>query len=225
MYDAHVLLYHKPADEFDSALDHMLHIYKTLILNGAFNEIFDFIQFVMRHRARPYDFVQDMRRILRQCRAAYTVIDDGPTIIPVGSEEEVKALVDAFAATKHEAFPGAGAHLRLAVEALNGGRYADSVRESVHAVESAARVLSEDAKATLAPAVQQLETKLGMHPAFKRALVALYGYTSDEAGVRHSLLEDETRVDMHDALFMLGACASFVTFLIGKGRTAGIVAD
>jgi hypothetical protein len=48
MYDAHVLLYHKPADEFDSALDHILDIYKDLILSGTFNEIFDFIQFVMR---------------------------------------------------------------------------------------------------------------------------------------------------------------------------------
>jgi hypothetical protein len=64
-----------------------------------------------------------------------------------------------------------------------------------------------------------------MHPAFKKALVSLYGYTSDEAGIRHSLLEDETRADMHDALFVLGVCASFVTFLIGKGRTAGMISE
>jgi hypothetical protein len=134
-------------------------------------------------------------------------------------------LVDAFAATKQPVFRGAGTHLRLAVESLNGGRYADTVRESVHAVESAARVLSEDAKASLPPAIQQLETKLGMHPAFKKALLSLYGYTSDEAGIRHSLLEDEARVDMHDALFMLGACASFATFLIGKARTAGMISE
>jgi hypothetical protein len=64
-----------------------------------------------------------------------------------------------------------------------------------------------------------------MHPAFKKALLSLYGYTSDEAGIRHALLEDEARVDMHDALFMLGACASFATFLIGKARTAGMISE
>jgi hypothetical protein len=111
----------------------------------------------------------------------------------------------------------------LAAEALTAGRNGDSVRESVHAVESAARVLSEDSKTTLAPALAKLQSNLGMHPAFKKALVSLYGYSSDEAGIRHSLLEDEARVDMHDALFMLGACASFVTFLIGKGRAADII--
>jgi hypothetical protein len=90
------------------------------------------------------------------------------------------------------------------VEALNSGRFADSVRESVHAVESVARVLSKDASATLAPALQELEKGNSMHPAFKRALSQLYGYSSNEGGIRHSLLEDEAHVNMHDALFMLG---------------------
>jgi hypothetical protein len=191
-------------------------IYKNLIIRGTYNMVFDFVQFVMRHPGSPYGFASEIDRILRQCRAAYTVMDVGPTIIPI-------ALEVAFSATKHERFPGARVHLRLAAEALTAGRYGDSVRESVHGVESTVRVLSEDSKATLAQALQKLESKLGMHLAFKKALVSLYGYSSDEAGIRHSLLEDEARVDMHDALFMLGACASFVTFLIGKGRAAGIM--
>ena len=221
--DAHVFLYHKPADEFDASFDELVDQYETLIWSNIFNEVVDFLQFVMRHPVCEHRFIDQVRSLLEYCKAAYVVLDGGPTFVPIGSKEEVKTLIDAFAATKHPAFSGAGTHLRLAVEALNTGRYGDSVRESVHAVESAARVLSEDAKATLTPAVQQLETRLRMHPAFKRALVSLYGYTSDEAGIRHSLLDDETRVDMHDALFMLRACASFVTFLIGKGRTAGMI--
>jgi hypothetical protein len=221
--DAHVFLYHKPTDEFDSYLEETMVIYKELIIKGTYNMVFDFVQFVMRHPGAPYGFFSEISRILRQCRAAYAVIDDGPTIIPIGSKEEVKVLEIAFSATKHERFHGARTHLRLAAEALTAGRYGDSVRESVHGVESTVRVLSEDSKATLAQALQKLESKLGMHLAFKKALVSLYGYSSDEAGIRHSLLEDEARVDMHDALFMLGACASFVTFLIGKGRAAGVM--
>jgi hypothetical protein len=163
-----------------------MRVYKRLIWEGTYNEVFDFVQFTMRHGESPYGFALDIGRILRRCRSAYTIIDDGPTIIPIGSEEEVKALAAAFAATEHEALPGARAHLRLATEALTAGRYGDSVRESVHAVESAARVLSEDSKATLAPALHELQGKLGMHPASKKALISLYGYSSDEAGIRHS---------------------------------------
>jgi hypothetical protein len=134
-------------------------------------------------------------------------------------------LAAAFAAATEESLPGARAHLRLAAEALTAGRYGDSVRESVHAVESTTRVLSKDSKATLAEALNELKSKLGMHPAFKKGLLSLYGYSSDEAGIRHSLLEHDARVDMHDALFMLGACASFVTFLIGKARAAGMSSE
>ena len=188
--DAHVFLYHKPVDEFDSSLKNLSATYKGLVWNGGFSEVFDLLQFIMRHPSCEKEFLPELRGMLEYCKVAYCVLDRGPTIVPIGSDEEVKALVDAFTATKHPAFAGAGTHLRGAVEALNSGRYGDSVRESVHAIESAARVLNEDAKSTLAPAVQQLEARLGMHPAFKKALVSLYGYTSDEAGIRHSLLED-----------------------------------
>ena len=224
--DAHVILYHRPVDEFESGLKYAMQDYKHLVWHGEYNEIFDLIQFKMRHPDCPYHFASEVRSILRRSRAAYTVIDlDSPSIIPIGSAEEVNTLIGAFTATKHEAFPGARTHLRLAVEALNGGRFADSVRESVHAVESAARVLSKDASATLTPALQELEKRISMHAAFKRALSQLYGYSSNEGGIRHSLLEDEAHVDMHDALFMLGACASFVTFLIGKARAAGMISE
>jgi hypothetical protein len=35
----------------------------------------------------------------------------------------------------------------------------------------------------------------------------LYGYTSDQKGIRHPLLDDGTAdVDEADAMFMIGAC-------------------
>lgn len=53
-----------------------------------------------------------------------------------------------------------------------------------------------------------------MHGAFRTALVNLYGYASDEEGIRHSLLEQgAAKVTERDAIFMLGVCASFATYL------------
>jgi hypothetical protein len=40
---------------------------------------------------------------------------------------------------------------------------------------------------------------------------ALYGYTSDEQGIRHAHLnEPSAKPDEADAVFMVGACAAFV---------------
>ena len=48
-------------------------------------------------------------------------------------------------------------------------------------------------------------------------MIKLYGYTSDERGLRHPLLErEEANVGMDEAVFMLGACASFASYLWRK---------
>ena len=58
----------------------------------------------------------------------------------------------------------------------------------------------------------------------KLAFVKLYGFTSDEKGIRHPLLDlPAANVDETDALFMIGACAAFVSYLINKSRAAGLL--
>jgi hypothetical protein len=77
----------------------------------------------------------------------------------------------------------------------------------------------EPSVSTLGPALDALEKRGHLHGALKRAFSALYGYTSDEKGIRHALvLEDKAQVDETDALFMLGSCASFVSYLIARAR-------
>lgn len=45
------------------------------------------------------------------------------------------------------------------------------------------------------------------------AFAALYGYTSDSGGIRHSLLEDDISVSFEDAKFMLVSCSAFINYL------------
>ena len=50
------------------------------------------------------------------------------------------------------------------------------------------------------------------------------GYTSDEQGIRHALLEQgSANVGLEEALFMFGACASFAAYLTEKHRQVKIV--
>jgi hypothetical protein len=122
--------------------------------------------------------------------------------------------------------PGGGAPASkgrsLAGEALTVGRVSDSVRESVHAVESVVRLLESDGD--FGKALAKLESKIAIHGALKRGFGNIYGFTSDEKGIRHPLLDEtEAKVDEADALFMLGACAAFVSYLINKARGAGLL--
>ena len=58
----------------------------------------------------------------------------------------------------------------------------------------------------------------------KSGFEKLYGYSSDEKGIRHALLDDPAaQVDETDALFMIGACAAFVSYLINKARNADLL--
>jgi hypothetical protein len=76
----------------------------------------------------------------------------------------------------------------------------------------------------LSKALAKLETSAGIHPALKAGFASIYGYTSDSQGIRHALLDQGApHVDEADALFMIGACASFVSYLIHKARAAGLI--
>jgi hypothetical protein len=158
----------------------------------------------------------------RETQAAYRVIDND-TIVPNASEQEGAALVEALDVLKSAGLDGARAHLKQAGEELSTGRFAKSVAESIHAVESVARAIEANAN-TLDPALKRLRDKIGIHPALVQGFGNLYGYTSDEQGVRHALIEGaKPNVDQYDALFMLGACAAFCTYLVGKSRDAGLI--
>ena len=154
---------------------------------------------------------------------AYMVVEDGPTIIPIALPEQRESIQKAFQVLRSGPFEGARSHLRKSAECINNGDLAGSIRESIHAVESVARRLDTDAATSLKPALDALSQKVDLHPAFKLGIENLYGYTSDEDGVRHAHLDGEANVDIDDAVFMFGACTSFVAYLVNKARKAGLL--
>ena len=178
------------------------------------------MQWILRDRECPAGLADHVETALRRSRAAYAVFD-GDTIIPIGSDAERETVTRAFADLAASEFHGARAHLRSAGSELTAGNYPASIRESIHAVESVARVLEPSANA-LGPALGRLEKSVRIHPALRTGFSNLYGFTSDEKGIRHALLEEpEAQVDETDALYMLGSCAAFVSYLINKARQAG----
>ena len=90
--------------------------------------------------------------------------------------------------------------------------YRNSIKESISAVESLCRIITQKEKATLGQLLKLIEVKIGLHGALKSAFSQLYGYTSDEGGIRHGLL-DEPNIDFEDAKFMLIACSAFINYV------------
>ncbi len=139
---------------------------------------------------------------------------------PRSSREQGEATQQAIEMLRESGMEGATTHLRQAAACINERRFADSVKESIHAVESVACMIDNKASKTLGPALTSLE-KAGLlnHPALKEAFKKLYGYTSDERGIRHAFLDQESAdVGLDEAMFMFGACASFAAYLVNKHR-------
>ena len=95
--------------------------------------------------------------------------------------------------------------------------YGNSIKESISAVESLSKIVVQNNKATLGQALKAIEKKYHIPESLQKAFSALYGYTSNEGGIRHSLLEKNVKIDLEEAGFMLIACSAFVNYLISKG--------
>lgn len=192
--------------------------------HGSLPELFDLVEFLLRHREISERFRSEAARAFVDAKAAYRVFD-GSTIVPVGNTQQAAAIEAAIAAAEAGEAQGVRAHLLRAGEQLRRGDWAASIRDSIHAVEAVATML-EPKKSDLAAALAVLEKNGHLHGALKAAFLKLYGFASDEAGVRHALVfSAEAQVDETDALFMLGACASFVTYLLSRQREARSVGD
>ena len=220
--DMHLDFLNLPADEFNAHNDKLYGEYRALILDRLpFNRVFDLFQMIMRHPKSPLTFTKDVAEIFVRCRLAYVVdIEKPATILPAATKQEGEVIVEAIGEFREAGLHGSEAHLRKAAALINSGDWPGAIRESTHAVESVARKLAPDASSTLGPALTALEETGRLHPALKKAFSNLYGYASDEEGIRHSLIDDAASpAGQDEAVFMLGACASFASYLWRKHRT------
>ena len=214
--DYHVQHEHKMADAFDAKLSIHIDRLSSLFKEGVYTRVFGFIQFVLRHNRCPKQLANVVEGILVEERAAYRLLDRS-TFVPIASEFEGETVMTALATANKAGLAGAYEHLKSAGGFLTQGKFADSIRESIHAVESAARSLGN--AGSLKDALKTLEQRRRLHPALKGGFEKLYAYTSDENGIRHALIDEPTaEVDETDAIFMLGACAAFLTYLVRRAE-------
>lgn len=196
----------------------VIKLFQPIFLRADFNKVFDLLTAIMRNANCPKDYIDGVSKIFRSTRLAYFVLTDAPvTILPQATEQEGESIINAINDVDALGMSGAKEHLRSAGESINHHDWPESIRYSISAVESVARQLDPNASKKLGTALKRLRDNHELHPALVEAFLKLYGYTSDESGIRHPLLEDATaNVGSEEAIFMFGACASFVTYLCNK---------
>jgi hypothetical protein len=211
-------------------------IIREQFFKGDYLQVYDFVDFVSTTLDRSRDQFQypsvyliDPEKYRELCNvmlqrelAGYRFV--GSQLAPITNGTEQAAIADALNASKRSKLAGVNGHLDKAVALLSDRKqpdYRNSIKESISAVESIVRVIIGKPSATLGAALTLLDQRIDLHPAMKEAFSKLYGYTSNEGGIRHAM-QDNPKCDFEDAKYMLVTCSAFVNFLIGKAAKNGI---
>jgi hypothetical protein len=180
--------------------------------NAEWDAVFDFIEFSSTYHNK---FTEICNNFLKKEMSAYRFVEGN--LVQINSKEEV---VEVQAAIKNsDKFNSVNTHLKTALELLSDRKnpdYRNSIKESISAVESLSKIIIKNDKTTLGQALKEIEKKHQIPGGLKAAFTALYGYTSEEGGIRHGLLDNDIKIEIEEARFMLIACSAFVNYLICK---------
>ena len=176
---------------------------------------YSFLEFIvaMNHRGTGEALVEGFNKVLERENSAYRFV--AGKVTPITSSNEIEEVEKAISGS--DQYAGVRTHIQTSLGFLidrQNPDYRNSIKESISAVESLAKKLVGDEKATLGQALKVLEKKHHLHPSLKTAFSALYGYTNDADGIRHSLMENDSQLTKADARFMLICCSAFINFAI-----------
>jgi hypothetical protein len=94
-FGMHVFRFGLPADEFDPRSKKMKEWMKSILLHGSYDQVFGFLQWILRHKQCTRGFAEAIELALTTNKAGYRLVD-GRTFMPIGSEEEAQVAARAF---------------------------------------------------------------------------------------------------------------------------------
>ncbi|MBF4563951.1 hypothetical protein ITJ62_02645 [Plantibacter sp. VKM Ac-2876] len=202
---------------------------KQIILKGEWYDVLDLIEAVVKYLERyPSGYSRDRASMIVRAfnnrfehyLVGYRFI--GLELTPVGSTLEASAVSTAFDSAADLA--GVRHHLDRATELLSDRQapdYPNSIKESISAVEAVVKIVT--AEGTLGKGLSKLEASgLVLHGALKASWSQMYGWVSDDDGIRHGGI-DPAKADQGLARYVLVTCAAFVSYLIEEGRKLDLI--
>ncbi len=201
----------KPVDTMPKLCGEAISYLREYFFSCDWNEVYDFLQFLAN--CYPNDeenekFKEFCNSMLKRELSSYQFIGD--VIAPITSEEEIAEIEEAL--TSKDSLRPITIHLQSALNLLSDKKspdYRNSIKESISAIETICKLITNNEKASLSQAIKVITSKIKLHPDLQEAFRKLYGYTSDAEGIRHSLM-DKPDLDFEDTKFMLVICSAFV---------------
>ena len=176
--------------------------------------IYDFIEFILNRFNPNEKFSSSLNKIFEEERTPYRIIGNLVTLLT--SETEIKEVKQTLEIS--DKYQPVKDHLRKALALYSKKPEPDSlnsIKESISGLEALARIVLNNPKSTLG----DLANKLPIHRAFREALKKIYGWTSDEGGIRHAETGEKIISAEEEAKFMLVICSAFVNYIIAKYGT------
>lgn len=202
----------KPIDTRPDSSYEILDLIRKHFFTCEWYQVYDLLEWILNNM-QDGKLVRTVNNILERELSGYRFVSG--VFTDITGEEELKLLEDELS---DNTFPGVRSHLQTALNLLSNRDspdYRNSIKESISAVESIAKIITNNPKATLGQALSELEKDSKIHPALKQGFSKIYGYTSDEGGIRHAMFE-EPCLSADDAKFFLLSCTSFINYLKTK---------
>lgn len=188
-------------------------------MQATYNEVLDLIQYLCvwvdsRMYREKGELFKSVNNVFEKENMGYRFV--AGRIMPITDNQEISTIEEAC----NSPIEGCRKQIQKAAAFLsdrNSPDYKNCIKESISAVESICQVIVGDEKATLGDALKQLEKSgLSIHPCLKTAFSKLYGYTTDQGGIRHAEGMFESNVTFEEAKFMLVSCSAFINYLIAE---------
>jgi len=188
-----------------------------LLVTSSWYDVYDFIEFHISflENEKRVQRIQQYNMLLEEEKSGYRVVN--AEIAPITNRSEIETIEQA----SNTEFLSVNEHMQKALSLyadIKNPDYENSIKDSICAVESMCCIITGmiGKGATLGAAIKKLKDNgVHIHPAMENAFSSLYGYTSDENGIRHGGI-DFTNASAEDAKYMLVSCSAFVNYLIEK---------
>lgn len=194
-------------------------------ITGSASAIFEELQNQVvpyYYRNQRINCEQELNALFEEEFVGYRMINY--EITPITNEVEINEIKTSLDIE----FEGCKSHIKKGLSLLSDREkpdYKNSIKESISAVESICQIICKDDKATLGKALNKLEENgIKLHRSLKEAFSKLYGYASDEGGIRHAEGMFESNVSFEESKYFLVSCCAFVNYLIaefGKSNHGG----
>ena len=188
-----------------------------LLKESEWYEVYDFIEIHIQSVENEEKSRRQIQynNLLEYEKSGYRLING--VVAPITNKLEITSVEEA---SRNRLF-NVNQHIQKALALyadLENPDYENSIKESISAVESmCCRITGmSGANATLGKALKKLkENDIHIHTAMESAFSSLYGYTSDEDGIRHGGM-NFVKAPAEDAKYMLVSCSAFVNYLSEK---------